>query len=116
MEREKAGFGGRFGGEPEKVRVSSRRLPYSQVSTRPYNAVMYCSADSPSRWHRGLKRAISSITFRLTLKNPSNIAITSPLRDRIVVDIRDAGLSERLQLDPDLTFTAKLPIQSCHAL
>ena len=25
------------------------------------------------------------------------------LRDRIVVGIRDAGLSERLQLDPDLT-------------
>lgn len=60
--------------------VSQHLIPQIVIytgSTRPYNTVMYCSADSPSHWRRRLKHALSSITFCLTLKNPSNFAITS---------------------------------------
>ena len=47
--------------------ISSRTAPYSQVSIKLYNAMMHCSADSLSRWHRQLNHALSKITFRRAL-------------------------------------------------
>ena len=46
----------------------------SQLSTKLYTTVMYCSADSSSCWLWRLNLARSNIVFFLTLKNSSNFS------------------------------------------